>query len=88
MASLDEIGLTYNWMSRFFPRVFGPTADISCAFYDGDYSKSLEQAQRDKHEWVLEGVGFEPGRTVFYCREWSIPHRGKMSTLQRPFFSA
>ncbi len=49
MANQREIGLTYNWMHRFFPRIFGENADISCAFYDGDFSKSLEQAQLDKH---------------------------------------
>jgi len=64
MASQREIGLTYNWMDRFFPRVFGKNADISCALYDGDYSKSLAQAQRDKHLWVLKGVRFRPGDRV------------------------
>ena len=64
MANQREIGLTYNWMHRFFPRIFGENADISCAFYDGDFSKSLEQAQLDKHDWILSGLGFKAGQKI------------------------
>lgn len=38
--------------------------DITAGLYDGDYSKTLEQAQRDKHAWVLAGIGFRPGQRV------------------------
>ncbi len=31
--------------------------DYTCAFFDGDYSKSLKQAQEDKHAWIFEGLG-------------------------------
>lgn len=30
--------------------------DYTCAFYDGDYTKSYVQAQRDKHTWIFDGV--------------------------------
>ena len=64
MANQQEISLTYNWMDRFFPRIFGGNADISCAFYDGDFSKSLKQAQLDKHDWILSGLGFKAEQKV------------------------
>ena len=39
-------------------------ADFSGAKYDGDFSLSLEQAQRRKHEYVAEQLGIGPGRRV------------------------
>jgi len=32
--------------------------DYTCAFFDGDFSKTLKQAQEDKHAWIFEGLGF------------------------------
>jgi len=64
MATASEIGLTYNWMDRLFRAAFGETADLTCAFYDGDFSKSLEQAQSDKHAWILGTLGFKRGDRV------------------------
>jgi len=31
--------------------------DYTCAFFDGDFSKSLKKAQRDKHAWIFENLG-------------------------------
>jgi cyclopropane-fatty-acyl-phospholipid synthase len=31
--------------------------DYSCAFFDGNYSKALKQAQEDKHTWIFNGLG-------------------------------
>ena len=31
--------------------------DYTCAFFDGDFSKTLKQAQEDKHAWIFEGLG-------------------------------
>ncbi len=42
----------------------GELADFSGAKYDGDFSLSLEQAQRRKHEYLAEQIGIEPGRRV------------------------
>jgi cyclopropane-fatty-acyl-phospholipid synthase len=42
----------------------GELADFSGAKYDGDFSLSLEQAQRRKHEYVAEQIGIAPGRRV------------------------
>jgi cyclopropane-fatty-acyl-phospholipid synthase len=31
--------------------------DYTCAFFDGDFSKTLKQAQEDKHAWIFDGLG-------------------------------
>src|SRR2546429_2314686 len=61
MATRDEMDATYNCMDEIFRLSLGETADIPCALYDGDYSKTLEQAQADKHRYVLDSIGFKPG---------------------------
>lgn len=42
----------------------GELADFSGAKYDGDFSLTLEEAQRRKHEYVAEQIGLEPGMRV------------------------
>jgi cyclopropane-fatty-acyl-phospholipid synthase len=64
MATQTEIALTYDWMDGLFRLSLGEMADISGAYYNGDYSKTLEQAQKDKHEWVLNGIDFHAGLRV------------------------
>lgn len=64
MATQNEIALTYDWMDEIFRLSLGEMADISGAYYDGDYSKTLEQAQKDKHDWILDGINFKPGFRV------------------------
>src|SRR5437764_579494 len=51
-------------MDEIFRLSFGEHADLTCAMFDGDFSKTLAQAQRDKHEYILEGIGFKPGMRV------------------------
>jgi cyclopropane-fatty-acyl-phospholipid synthase len=48
-------------MDAVFRLTLGEHPDITCALYDGDYSKTLEQAQRDKHGYILDGLGFCAG---------------------------
>jgi cyclopropane-fatty-acyl-phospholipid synthase len=42
----------------------GELADFSGAKYDGDFSLTLEEAQRRKHDYVAEQIGIAPGRRV------------------------
>lgn len=37
--------------------VQGDHPDYTCAFFDGDYTKSYAQAQEDKHAWIFEELG-------------------------------
>ncbi len=64
MADRGDIDFTYSLTDRVFRLSMGELADFSGAKYDGDFSLSLEQAQRRKHAYVTEQLGLEPGRRM------------------------
>ncbi|HTU78441.1 MAG TPA: class I SAM-dependent methyltransferase [Solirubrobacteraceae bacterium] len=64
MADRNDIDFTYSLTDRVFRLSMGELADFSGAKYDGDFSLSLEQAQRRKHEYVADQIGIEPGKRV------------------------
>jgi cyclopropane-fatty-acyl-phospholipid synthase len=64
MADRDDLEFTYSLIDRIFRLSLGELADFSGAKYDGDFSLSLDEAQRRKHEYVAEQIGIEPGRRV------------------------
>ena len=64
MAGQQDLEFTYSLIDRIFRLSLGELADFSGAKYDGDFSMTLEQAQRRKHEYVAEQIGIEPGRRV------------------------
>jgi cyclopropane-fatty-acyl-phospholipid synthase len=64
VADRDELDFTYSLIDRIFRLSLGELADFSGAKYDGDFSLSLEQAQRRKHEYVAEQIGIGPGRRI------------------------
>src|SRR3979411_2196731 len=64
MADRDDIDFTYSLTDRVFRLSMGELADFSGAKYDGDFSLSLLEAQRRKHEYVAEQIGIAPGRRV------------------------
>ncbi len=64
MAGRSEIDFTYSLTDRVFRLSMGELADFSGAKYDGDFSLTLEQAQRRKHEYVAERIGIDPGARV------------------------
>lgn len=64
MADSDDIDFTYSLTDRVFRLSMGELADFSGAKYDGDFSISLEEAQRRKHEYVAGQIGIGPGRRV------------------------
>ena len=61
MANQQEIEETYNYMDEVIRVSFGENADITCALYNGNFSKTLRQAQQDKHDYILDGIAFQPG---------------------------
>ncbi|HEV2975140.1 MAG TPA: class I SAM-dependent methyltransferase [Solirubrobacteraceae bacterium] len=61
MAERADIDFTYSLTDRVFRLSMGELADFSGAKYDGDFSLSLEQAQRRKHEFVAEQLRIAPG---------------------------
>jgi cyclopropane-fatty-acyl-phospholipid synthase len=64
MAGREDLDFTYSLIDRIFRLSLGELADFSGAKYDGDFSLTLEQAQRRKHEYVAEQIGIGPGRRV------------------------
>jgi cyclopropane-fatty-acyl-phospholipid synthase len=64
LADRGDIDFTYSLTDRVFRLSMGELADFSGAKYDGDFSMTLEQAQRRKHEYVAEQIGIEPGSRV------------------------
>jgi cyclopropane-fatty-acyl-phospholipid synthase len=64
MADRNDIDFTYSFTDRIVRLSLGELADFSGAKYDGDFSLTLEQAQRRKHEYIAENIGIGPGRRV------------------------
>jgi cyclopropane-fatty-acyl-phospholipid synthase len=64
MAERPDLEFTYSLIDRIFRLSLGELADFSGAKYDGDFSLTLEEAQRRKHDYVAEQIGIGPGRRV------------------------
>src|SRR5437868_7755445 len=64
MADRADLEFTYSLIDRVVRLSLGELADFSGAKYDGDFSMSLEEAQRRKHDYVAEQIGIEPGRRI------------------------
>ena len=64
MAERKDLEFTYSLIDRIFRLSLGELADFSGAKYDGDFSLTLEEAQRRKHEYVAEQIGIGPGRRL------------------------
>jgi cyclopropane-fatty-acyl-phospholipid synthase len=64
MATRKQIEATYNYMDELHRITFGEHGDCSGAMYDGDFSKTLGQAQKDKHEYVLNNLNVVAGDKI------------------------
>jgi cyclopropane-fatty-acyl-phospholipid synthase len=64
MAERRDIEFTYSTIDQIFRRSLGELADFSGAKFDGDFSLTLEEAQRRKHDYLAEAIGVGPGRRV------------------------
>ena len=64
MADQKDLDFTYSLIDRIFRLSLGELADFSGAKYDGDFSLTLEEAQRRKHDYVAEQIGIAPGKRV------------------------
>jgi cyclopropane-fatty-acyl-phospholipid synthase len=64
VADRDDLDFTYSLIDRIFRLSLGELADFSGAKYDGDFSLTLEGAQRRKHEYVAEQIGIGTDRRV------------------------
>ncbi len=64
MAEQHDLEFTYSLIDRIFRLSLGEMADFSGAKYDGDFSLTLEEAQRRKHEFVAQSVRIGAGSRV------------------------
>lgn len=64
MAGRKDLDFSYSLIDRVIRLALGELADFSGAKYDGDFSLTLNEAQRRKHDYVAEQIGIGPGRRV------------------------
>lgn len=64
MANQKNIEATYDYMDDIFQESIGSNADISCARYNNDFTISLEEAQKAKHDFILKSLQFKPGDKI------------------------
>ena len=64
MAEQLDIDFTYSTIDKIFRLSFGESADFSGAMYNGDFSISLEEAQRRKHQFIVEELNIKSGTKV------------------------
>ena len=64
MARQSDLEFTYSIIDRIFRLSLGELADFSGAKYDGDFSLTLEEAQRRKHEFAVQSLGVGAGSRV------------------------
>jgi len=64
MADRSDVDFAYSLTDPIIRLSLGELPDFSGAMFDGDFSLSLEQAQRRKHDHVAERVGIGPGRRL------------------------
>ena len=64
MADKKDLDFTYTTIDRIFRLSMGETADYSGAKYDGDFSMTLEEAQRQKHKFIADSLNIKKGSKV------------------------
>jgi cyclopropane-fatty-acyl-phospholipid synthase len=56
MATKHDLDFTYTSIDKIFRLSFGEMADYSGARFDGDFSLSLKEGQRKKHQFIAESL--------------------------------
>ena len=56
MANREDLDYSYSTIDRIFRLSVGENGDFSGARYDGDFSLTLEEAQRAKHEFMADNL--------------------------------
>lgn len=64
MANQKDIEYSYTTMDNIWRMSMGEMADFTGAKYDGDFSLSLEEAQRRKHQFITENLKIKAGSRV------------------------
>ena len=64
MTDQRDLEYTYTLFDKIFRYSIGEMADFSGAMYNGDFSMSLEQAQRQKHAFIVKSLNIEEDSKV------------------------
>ncbi len=64
MAEKKDMDFTYTTIDEIFRLSIGESADYSGAKYDGNFSMSLEEAQRAKHKFIADNLNINKGSKV------------------------
>lgn len=64
MADKKDLDFIYTTIDKIFRLSIGETGDYSGAKYDGDFSMSLEKAQRAKHKFIADSLNIKKGSKV------------------------
>jgi len=64
MADKKDLDFTYTTIDEIFRLSIGETGDFSGAKYDGDFSMTLEAAQRAKHKFIADSLNIKEGTKV------------------------
>ena len=64
MADTKDLDFTYTTIDQIFRLSMGETGDYSGAKYDGDFSLSLEDAQKEKHRFIADSLNITKGSKV------------------------
>ena len=64
MADKKDLDFTYTTIDKIFRLSIGETGDLSGALYNGDFTMTLEQAQRAKHKFMAKNLNIRKGTKV------------------------
>jgi len=64
MAEQKDLDFTYSTIDKIFRLSMGETGDYSGAKYDGDFSMTLEEAQKAKHKFIADSLHIKKGSKV------------------------
>ena len=64
MAEQKDLDFTYTTIDKIFRLSMGETGDYSGAKYDGDFSMTLEDAQKEKHKFIADSLNIAKGSKV------------------------
>lgn len=64
MADKKDLDFTYTTIDKIFRLSMGETGDYSGAKYDGDFSMTLEEAQKAKHKFIADSLNIKKGSKV------------------------
>ena len=64
MANKKDLDFTYTTIDEIFRLSIGETGDYSGAKYDGDFTMTLEEAQRAKHKFIADSLNIGPSSKV------------------------